>query len=130
MHPHLRRHVVLLCGPSEIKATAHSTARCGVSAAGCSDVLKADIDGYDRYFDENRDDKLTTRLVTTVTDTYNEATTNAEVRHSSVCDYLVNWHISEYTEPEEVETKFDPFDETQVDLSGLVNAKEQEEPAE
>ena len=99
-------------------------------AAGCSDVLKADIDGYDRYFDENRDDKLTTRLVTTVTDTYNEATTNEEVRHSSVCDYLVNWHISEYTEPEEVETKFDPFDETQVDLSGLVNAKEQEEPAE
>jgi hypothetical protein len=99
-------------------------------AAGCSDALKADIDGYDRYFDENRDDKLTTRLVSTVTDTYNEATTNEEVRYSSVCDYLVNWHISEYTEPEEVETKFDPFDETQVDLSGLVNAKEQEEPAE
>ena len=98
--------------------------------AGVSTVLKADIDGYDRYFDENRDDKLTTRLVTTVTDTYNEATTNAEVRHSSVCDYLVNWHISEYTEPDEVETKFDPFDETQVDLSGLGNAKEQEEPAE
>ena len=100
-------------------------------AAGCSDTLQADIDGYDRYFDENREDKLTTRLVTTVTDTYNEATTNEEVRYSSVCDYLVNWHISEYTEPEEVETKFDPFDETQVDLSGLGNAKEQEEePAE
>ena len=101
-------------------------------AAGCTEALAADIDGYDRYFDENRDDKLTTRLVSTVTDTYNEATTNEEVRYSSVCDYLVNWHISEYTETEEVETKFDPFDETQVDLSGLINAKEQEqeEPAE
>ena len=98
--------------------------------AGCTAELAADLDGYDRYFDENRDDKLTTRLVTTVTDTYNEATTNEEVVYSSVCDYLVNWHISEYTEPDEVETKFDPFDETQVDLSGIVNAKEQEEPAE
>ena len=99
-------------------------------AAGCTEKLAADIDGYDRYFDENRDDKLTTRLVSTVTDTYNDATTNEKVRYSSVCDYLVNWHIIEYIEPEEVETKFDPFDETQVDLSGLVNAKEQEEPAE
>ena len=99
-------------------------------ADGCAEALTADIDGYDRYFDENRDDKLTTRLVSTVTDTYNEATTNEAVRYSSVCDYLVNWHISEYTEPQEEEVKFDPFDETQVDLSGLINAREQEEPAE
>ena len=101
-------------------------------AAGCTDALAADIDGYDRYFDENRDNKLTTRLVSSVSDTYNEATTNEAVRYSSVCDYLVNWHISEYTEPQEVEVKFDPFDETQVDLSGLVNAKvtEQEESGE
>lgn len=98
-------------------------------AAGCAEPLTADIEGYDRYFDENRDDKMT-RLVDTVTDTYNDATTGDAVRHSSVCDYLVNWHISEYTEPEEVEVKFDPFDEAQVDLSGLVNAKKQEEPAE
>ncbi len=98
-------------------------------AAGCAETLTADIEGYDRYFEENRDDKMT-RLVDTVTDTYNDATTGDAVRHSSVCDYLVNWHISEYTEPEEVEVKFDPFDEAQVDLSGLVNAKKQEEPAE
>ena len=91
-------------------------------ASGCSAELAADIEGYDRYFDENRDEQMT-MLVTTVTDTYEEATADESVRYSSVCDYLVNWHISEYTEPEEVETKFDPFDESQVDLSGLVNAK-------
>lgn len=101
-------------------------------AAGCTGELLDDIADYDRYFDENRDDKLTTRLVSTVTDTYNEATTNEEVRYSSVCDYLVNWYIDQYVEVEELESKFDPFDETQVDLSGLVNAKatEQEESGE
>ena len=63
-------------------------------------------------------------------DTYTEATADAEVRYSSVCDYLVNWHIDQYVEEEIVEEKFDPFDESQVDLSGLGNYKTQEEPAE
>ena len=98
-------------------------------AAGCSAELAADIEGYDRYFDENRDEQMT-MLVTEVTDTYEEATADAEVRYSSVCDYLVNWHIDQYVEEEIVEEKFDPFDESQVDLSGLGNYKTQEEPAE
>ena len=98
-------------------------------AGECSQLLLDDLERYDRYFDENRDDQAT-RLVSTVTDTYAEATADEEVRYSSVCDYLVNWHIDQYVEEEEVEAKFDPFDETQVDLSGLVNAKPQEEPAE
>ena len=91
-------------------------------AAGCSEQLLADLEGYDRYFDENRDEQMTL-LVTEVTDTYEEATTDETVRYSSVCDYLVNWHIDQYVEEEIVEEKFDPFDETQVDLSGLVNYK-------
>lgn len=99
-------------------------------AAGCTQALADDVDGYDRYFRENRKDELTTRLVSSVSDTYDEATANEKIQYSSVCDYLVNWHIQEYTEPDEVETKFDPFDETQVDLTGIVNAKEQEVPEE
>ena len=94
-------------------------------AAGCSEILQADLQGYDRYFDENRDEKMT-MLVTEVTDTYEEATTDETVRYSSACDYLVNWHIDQYVEEEIIEEKFDPFDETQVDLSGLVNNKTQE----
>ena len=90
-------------------------------ASGCSQELLADIEGYDRYFDENRDEQMTL-LVAEVTDTYAEATSAEEVRYSSVCDYLVNWHIDQYVEEEVVEQKFDPFDESQVDLSGLVNA--------
>ena len=94
-------------------------------AAGCSAELLADIEGYDRYFSENRDEDMT-RMVEEVTDTYEEATTSESLRYGSVCDYLVNWHIDQYVEEEVVEEKFDPFDETQVDLSGLVNHKTQE----
>ena len=94
-------------------------------AAGCSEQLLADLQGYDRYFDENRDEQMTL-LVAEVTDTYAEATSAEEVRYSSVCDYLVNWHIDQYVEEEIIEEKFDPFDESQVDLSGLVNHKQQE----
>ena len=89
-------------------------------AADCSAELLADLEDYDRYFDENRDEQMTL-LVAEVTDTYEEATTDETVRYSSVCDYLVNWHIDQYVEEEVIEQKFDPFDETQVDLSGLVN---------
>ena len=98
-------------------------------AAGCSGQLLADLQGYDRYFDENRDEQMTL-LVTEVTDTYEEATTDETVRYGSVCDYLVNWHIDQYVEEEIIEEKFDPFDETQVDLSGLVNHKAPADPEE
>ena len=84
--------------------------------------LYRDINEYGNYFFENHDEALT-RLVTTVTDTYEEATADESARYSSVCDYLVNWHIDQYVVEEVVEEKFDPFDESQVDLSGLVNAK-------
>lgn len=94
-------------------------------ASGCNGQLLADLEGYDRYFDEQRDEQMTL-LVTGVTDKYEEATADKEVRRSSVCDYLVNWHIDQYVEEEIVEEKFDPLDETQVDLSGLVNYKPQE----
>ena len=45
-----------------------------------------------------------------------------------MCDLLVNWHYKTVVLPTITETVklFDPSDETQVDLSGIVNAKEQE----
>ena len=84
--------------------------------------LARDIEEYGKFFDENHDEQIT-MLVTTVTDTYEDATADETVRYSSVCDYLVNWHLDQYVTEEEVEQKFDPLDESQVDLSGLVNAK-------
>lgn len=90
----------------------------------CAELYQ-DMNELGDFFLQNQDEDLI-RLVTTVTDTYEEATTDETVRYSSACDYLVNWHIDQYVEEEIVEEKFDPFDETQVDLSGLVNHKQQE----
>ena len=89
-------------------------------------ALRAGLPELGDFFSQNHDEDLT-RLVTTVTDTYEDATADQEVRYCTVCDYLVNWHIDQYVEEEVVEQKFDPFDETQVDLSGLVNAGAQPE---
>ena len=92
---------------------------------GVCPELAQDLEALGDFFLKNRDEGLTS-LVATVTDTYEEATADESVRHSSACDYLVNWHIDQYVEEEVIEQKFDPFDETQVDLSGLVNHKPQQ----
>ena len=45
--------------------------------------------------------------------------------YAQVCDLLVNWHIQTVVLPSitQTETRFDPYDTTKVDLSGIVNAK-------
>ena len=42
----------------------------------------------------------------------------------TMCDLLVSWHIQEVVLPSisVVEERFDPMDESQVDLTGIVNA--------
>ncbi len=94
-----------------------------------SDPLKRDLETYDAFFSDRRDETAV-RLNDTLSGTYSrvgEETGEPVVVYSSLCDYLVNWYISEYTEPEEEEIKFDPYDETQVDLSGIVNALPRED---
>lgn len=45
---------------------------------------------------------------------------------NDVCNLLVNWHIQQVVLPSiaVTETEFDPYDESQVDLSGIVNARQ------
>ncbi len=114
---YLMAYRACILGLESVDAAAAETVN-----AGANSQMLEDIRAYERYFDENRDAKMT-GLVTSVTDTYEEATAGPEARYSSLCDYLVNWHISQHTNPAEVETKFDPLDKTQVDLTGLVNNK-------
>ena len=97
--------------------------------AGVCAELAQDLDELGNFYDEHRDEELT-RLVDTVTETYEEATADENVRHSAACDYLVNWHLDQYVEEEEVEQKFDPLDENQVDISGLVNGPPATDPPE
>ena len=100
-------------------------------SSGCVNELKWDLDSYDQFFADHQTEKAT-RLGNSVNDAYLKASGDEDgiASYGAVCDYLVNWYLHEYAAPEEVEVKFDPYDETQVDLSGLSNARPAEtEPA-
>ena len=98
--------------------------------AGVSDRLYQDLSYYNSFFASRRSNSAT-RFANTVNDTYLKTSGETEgIRsYGMVCDLLVSWHIQQVVLPSIAieETPFDPFDETQVDLSGIVNAKQQEE---
>lgn len=59
-------------------------------------------------------------------DSYRNFTKGGEGSSDAVCTMLVNWHIEKVVLPSQAEEEplFDPTDETQVDLSGIVAATE------
>ena len=96
-------------GSPEASAAA---ARVGT---GMSEALYRDLEEYNRFFDAGS----TVRVSAVTTDA-------GEVKsYGPVCDLLVSWHIQEIVLPSIAveETPFDPYDESQVDLSGIVNAR-------
>lgn len=98
----------------------------------CSDLLKADFASYDKFFQEHKDEKAT-EVADKANDTYLKSSgdTKGIASYGDVCDLLVNWHlhvISLPPEPEE-EDKFNPLDKSQVDLSGIINAELNRDPA-
>jgi hypothetical protein len=98
---------------------------------GCVNELVWDIEYYNNFFTSNRDEEAT-EVANTVNDTYLKVSGDEDgiASYGAVCDYLVNWYLSDHATEAEVEMEFDPFDEDQVDLSGIANAKPREtEPA-
>lgn len=111
-----------------VLATANSTeaaAAAGRISSGVGDQLRRDIQYYDSFF-SSKQDKKATQVADKVNDTYLKTSGDAAgIRsYGQVCDLLVNWHIQEVVLPELTVSvaPFDPYDETQVDLSGIVNA--------
>ena len=106
--------------------TESSKAAAQRLSAGVSDELYHDLSSYNTFFAAKRNDTAK-KVADTVNDTYIKVNGDEQGLRSygAVCDMLVSWHIREFVLPlqMEEETKFDPFDETQVDLSGIVNAK-------
>ena len=87
--------------------------------------LSRDMITYNEFFASRKDEKAT-NLADTVNDTYLKANGDEKgiVSYNDVCGILVNWYIQQILVPTytEEEVVFDPFDETQVDLSGITNA--------
>lgn len=90
--------------------------------------LRHDLEQYDNFFSSHRD-AFATNIADTINDAYLKASgeTAGIASYGQVCDLLVNWHIQEIVLPSITveESLFDPYDETQVDLTGIVNAREQ-----
>ena len=91
--------------------------------------LSQDMKTYSDFFSSRKNDKAT-ELADTVNDTYLKANGDEMgiASYNDVCGMLVNWYIQRILMPNytEAEVVFDPFDETQVDLSGITNAVIQE----
>ena len=115
--------------------SAVDSAKANEIKADCSTEMLHDLDQYTNFFSSNRDDTAT-NLANTVNDSYLKASGEEDgiQSYGAVCDQLVNWYMQEYATPEDLgKPQFDPYDETQVDLSGIANyvppATEATEPA-
>lgn len=95
--------------------------------ANVNDQLRRDMNQYDAFF-ANHKDPMATSIADSINDAYLKASGKkaGTSSYGQVCDLLVNWHIQEIVLPSITveESQFDPYDETQVDLSGIVHAKE------
>ena len=91
-----------------------------------SQLLRRDMEEYDRFF-QSRKNSFATDVADTVNDAYLKASGESAgtASYGQVCDLLVNWHIQEVVLPAIAveESRFDPYDESQVDLTGIVNAR-------
>ena len=89
---------------------------------GIGSQLQQDLNDYNNFFQQHQD-AAATELANTANDTY--LRTSGEkagiASYSQVCDLLVNWHIQEVVLPSIAveESHFDPYDETQVDISDI-----------
>ena len=90
--------------------------------AGESELLRYDLVMYSQFFQTKKNDTAT-KVADKVNDTYIKTSGDEQgvMSYGQVSDYLVSWYIQEVVAPTMVEDtqKFDPYDETQVDLSGL-----------
>ena len=110
-------------------ASVNSSAAAAAAARvkdGVSDLLAADLAYYSNFFSSHKD-TAATNLADTANDAYLKVSgdTNGIASYGQVCDLLVNWHIQTVVLPSITveESPFDPYDESKVDLSGIVNAR-------
>ena len=93
---------------------------------GISQQLRGDMAGYTAFFD-SRVPTTSSNLASSVNDAYLKLSgeEGGSDSYGEVCDLLVNWHIQTVVLPSITveDSPFDPYDETQVDLSGIVNAR-------
>ena len=110
---------------SSVSSPQAATAAARI-ASGVNKNFARDLNAYSQFFAEHQDEGAT-KLADTVNDTYIKVSGDEQgvASYGEVCDLLVNLYIKEVilpTQKEENESAFDPYDENQVDLEGIVGA--------
>ena len=110
-------------------ASVNSSAAAAAAARvkdGVSKLLQRDMDYYNSFFSSKKS-TAATNLADTANDTYLKVSGDKSgiASYGQVCDLLVNWHIQTVVLPSITveDSYFDPYDESMVDLSGIVNAR-------
>lgn len=105
-----------------------STAQaCAVNTdKGVNDVMRTDLDMVFDFYGEAKS-SANVQATANITASDSEVTLISFSSYSDVADLFASWYIQEYILPtyeeEHPVEEFDPYDESKVDLSGLVNAK-------
>ena len=113
---------------SALSRVSHPSAAAAAARVqqGVSRQLQQDMDYYSQFF-RSKENKTATKMADTMNDTYLKTSGDASgiASYGQVCDLLVSWHIQTVVLPSIAveESKFDPYDESQIDLSGIVNAR-------
>lgn len=93
---------------------------------GINDLMKQDLDAVFDFYGE-AESSANVQATANITASDSEVTLISFSSYSDVADLFASWYIQEYILPayeeENPVQEFDPYDETQVDLTGLVNAK-------
>ena len=91
---------------------------------GMNDSLYGDIADWDNFFLSKRNE-TSTKVATVINDTSIKVSGDERgvASYGEVYTLLVYWHLDQVVRPAQVVevTKFDPFDENLVDLTGYVN---------
>ena len=108
-------------------ASPESRAAADQIHAGVHEGVYTDMLAYDRFVQNAGQDYIAemTGVYLEYAETPAEGEEEDPAQRATLCDLLVSWHIQEVVLPmeESQNSRFDPFDENQVDLSGIVNAK-------
>ena len=110
---------------SSVNTQAASAAAARVKS-GVEPQLEQDLLDYNSFF-ATKQNTSATKVADSINDTYLKTSGDASgtASYGEVCDLLVNWHIQTIVLPSIAieQSPFNPYDESQVDLSGIVNAK-------
>lgn len=103
--------------------TTTAQAAAKTTAQGVSDLLRKDLDTCRDYFGKDMV-ALNERPEIPAEITAEDAPIRFS-EYDDVTDLLANWYVEKFIAPlhREEETVFDPLDPSQVDLTGIVNAK-------